>query len=292
MLFDARARRHQQPLLGVVVDRREVDLRAPVAGDRDRVDDDVDLALLDERKSLGHGQRDEPHVALGGAEDRRGHLVHEVDLEPLDVPGGGVQVAELVEPRVDAGDEVALLVDLGHEAAGGHVVRRGQRRRRTQARGGVLAVRPLGCSATAGAVGVGVASAPRVRFSAWSEVAPQPASVAATSASPAQVCGAAVSSVLVDPLPKPDQRQHRGEHGDQRDRERQPVERGGGVGRRPREPTLRGVDLLRRGCGSSPRRSPMPVARARSRSVSWPPFSSRLISRAFAWYAAYSASNF
>ncbi len=75
--------------------------------------------------------------------------------------------------------------------------------------------------------------------------------------------GAGVSSVLVDPLPEPDQRQHRGEHGDQRDREPEPVERGGGVGRRPREPCLRRGDLLGEVVAQLPRRSPMPAGASR-----------------------------
>ncbi len=131
-------------------------------------------------KSLRHGQRDEPHVAVGVAEDRLGQLVHEVDLEALDVPRGRVEGAELVGPRIDARDEIALLLDRGHEAAGGHLARRGQRRRRTQARCGVLARQRSARPATEGPSRVGVASAARVSFSAWSEVAPQPASVTAS----------------------------------------------------------------------------------------------------------------
>jgi hypothetical protein len=120
----------------VVVDGRERDLAAAVAGDRDRVDDDVHRAGLHRGQPLGRGQRlqlDRVRIA----EQRAGDLVHEVDLEALDARRRRTQVAEEERVLIDAGDQATATPDARHEAAAPQRAGPRQRRGRAQARSGV-----------------------------------------------------------------------------------------------------------------------------------------------------------
>ena len=94
---------------------------------------------------------------------------HHVDVEPLDLAGEGVEVAEVVGVLVHAGDEVAAGPDPGHEGARGHLRRPGGRRLAVGShagsprRRGRPAVAPGGChrrgpAATAQAASAATAS--------------------------------------------------------------------------------------------------------------------------------------
>ena len=71
----------QQALSREEVDGREVDLLLARAGDRDRVDREVDLSALDGWDALVGRQRPELQ-RVRVAEDRPGELMRNVDLEP------------------------------------------------------------------------------------------------------------------------------------------------------------------------------------------------------------------
>ena len=136
-------RLHDERLaLRVEVDGGEVHLLEPVAVDRHRVRDDVDQRV----RRLGalvswpltSGMRSASEIALkrilaehrvvgrADAEDRPGHGPDLVDVEPLDLPVQGVQVAEVVGALVHPGDEEAALPDGGHQRAGGDRRRAGR----------------------------------------------------------------------------------------------------------------------------------------------------------------------
>jgi hypothetical protein len=76
-----RVKPDEQALVREEVDGREVDILLACAGDRDRVDRQVDLSALDGRNSLVGRQRaelDRTRIA----EDRPRELMGKVDLEP------------------------------------------------------------------------------------------------------------------------------------------------------------------------------------------------------------------
>ena len=135
---DRRVLGHQDLLPGVVVDRRERHLLESSAVDGHLLGDDVDARLLDERDPLRDAQRLELD-RVGVTEDRPGHLVQDVDLEALDLTAQGIEKAKLEVVLVDAGDQLAAALDRAHEAAGGHLLRGGERPAGAQAGGRVPA---------------------------------------------------------------------------------------------------------------------------------------------------------
>src|SRR5580692_3900783 len=116
----------EHPLVRVEVDAGEVNLRQALTGDRHRMSHDVDAAAGDGGDSLRVGDRLELDP-VGVAEDRLGHGADHVDVEPLDLAVERVEVAEVIGALVHPGDQVALLLDRGHERAGGHFRRAGRR---------------------------------------------------------------------------------------------------------------------------------------------------------------------
>ena len=114
------------------VDAGEVLFLQPAAQDRHRVGHDVDAAGLYVGLPLRVGDRP-VHDMARAAEDRLGHRLDHVDVEPLELAVERVQEAEVVGVLVDAGDEVAALADVLHPGSG-HPRRARQRRQARRVR--------------------------------------------------------------------------------------------------------------------------------------------------------------
>ena len=99
---------HQHPLAGLVVDRGELDVLAPLAVDRHGLHDEVDVAVLQRGDALRRGE-DAQLDRVAVAEDGPGDLARHVEVEALDLTGDRVAEAELVGVLVDADDQLALL---------------------------------------------------------------------------------------------------------------------------------------------------------------------------------------
>ena len=83
---DAGALGHEHLLAGVVVRGREGDAQPPVAVDRHRVGDEVDVVVLQRRQALGevhHAVLDRWGSTI--AEDRAGDLLEDVDVEAFEL---------------------------------------------------------------------------------------------------------------------------------------------------------------------------------------------------------------